>query len=46
MLKKLIKKNKLGLKKKTKDLVSEDRESTVKSKEEKNGFSDGENKKK
>jgi len=46
MLKKLMKKNKLGLKEKTKDLVNEDRESRVKIKEEKNGFSNGENKKK
>ncbi len=46
MLKKLMKKNKLVLKEKTKDLVNEDRESRVKIKEEKNGFSDGENKKK
>lgn len=39
-----MKKNKLSLKKKTKDLVNEDRESRVKIKEGKNGFSDGENK--
>lgn len=41
-----MKKNKLGLKEKTKDLVNEDRESRVKIKEGKNAFPDGENKKK
>lgn len=46
IFKKFTKKNKLSLKEKIKDIVSKDRESSIKIKEEQNGFSNGKDKKK